>query len=61
MVEEHVERRLSAILVADVVGYSNLIGEDEIGTLGRLKRLRPKFLHPKPEEHGSRRQHRHRA
>ncbi len=61
MVEEHVERRLSAILVADVVGYSNLISEDEIGTLERLKRLRPKFLHPKTEEHGSRSQHRHRA
>ena len=31
------ERRLAAILVADVVGYSRLMGEDEAGTLERLK------------------------
>ena len=33
-------RRLAAILAADVVGYSRLIGEDEAGTLGRLKAAR---------------------
>jgi adenylate cyclase len=37
MAAERVERRLSAILVADVVGYSRLIGADEEGTLARLK------------------------
>ena len=31
------ERRLTAILAADVVGYSRLMGEDEVGTLARLK------------------------
>ena len=31
------ERRLAAILVADVVGYSRLMGEDEAGTLSSLK------------------------
>ncbi len=31
------ERRLAAILAADVVGYSRLIGEDEAGTLARLE------------------------
>ncbi len=35
--EEGVERKLTAILVADVVGYSRLMGEDEAGTLARLK------------------------
>ena len=30
-------RRLAAILAADVVSYSRLMGEDEVGTLARLK------------------------
>jgi hypothetical protein len=34
------ERRLAAILAADVVGYSRLIGADEEGTLDRLKAIR---------------------
>ena len=34
------ERRLTAILAADVVGYSRLMGEDEVGTLARLKTCR---------------------
>src|SRR5215212_10891223 len=33
------ERRLTAVLVADVVGYSRLMGSDEAGTLNRLKKL----------------------
>ena len=33
---ERVERRLAAILAADVAGYSRLMGEDEAGTLARL-------------------------
>ena len=38
--EEGVERRLTTILAADVVGYSRLMSEDEAGTLARLKSLR---------------------
>ncbi|MGO4526973.1 hypothetical protein AB4097_19200 [Microvirga sp. 2MCAF35] len=34
-----VERRLVAILAADVVGYSHLVGMDEAGTLAALKAL----------------------
>ncbi len=40
MVEERVQRRLAAILAADVVGYSRLMGEDEEGTLATLKAYR---------------------
>ncbi len=40
MAEERAERRLAAILAADVVGYSRLMGEDDAGTLARLKQLR---------------------
>ena len=41
MVEVHnVERRLAAILAADVVGYSRLMEVDEAGTLARLKTIR---------------------
>ncbi len=42
-----VKRRLAAILAADVVGYSRLMGEDEAGTLARLKSLRKELVHPK--------------
>ena len=41
------ERRLAAILAADVVGYSRLMGEDETGTLERLKSLRKELVQPK--------------
>jgi adenylate cyclase len=37
MVEARVERRLAAILAADVAGYSRLMGVDEEGTLAALK------------------------
>jgi len=40
------ERRLAAILVADVVGYTRLMGADEAGTLGRLNGLRRQVLEP---------------
>jgi TolB-like protein/class 3 adenylate cyclase len=40
------DRRLAAILVADVVGYSRLIEHDEAGTLERLKALRKKIIEP---------------
>ena len=41
------ERRLAAILVADVVGYSRLMGADEEGTLARLKVHRDEVIHPR--------------
>jgi adenylate cyclase len=44
------ERRLAAILVADVVGYSRLMGEDETGTLERLNALRRELVQPKITE-----------
>ena len=40
------ERRLAAILAADVVGYSHLMGADEVGTLERLTRLRMERIEP---------------
>ncbi len=46
MSEARVERRLAAILAADVAGYSRLIGADEQGTLGRLKALRAEVIDP---------------
>jgi adenylate cyclase len=45
-----VERRLAAILAADVVGYSRLMGADEAGTLERLKSLRRELVQPKIAE-----------
>jgi adenylate cyclase len=47
-------RRLAAILAADVVGYSRLMGADEEGTLERLKALRRELLDPKLAEHHGR-------
>ena len=43
------ERRLAAILAADVVGYSRLMGADETGTLERLKSLREELVQPSIE------------
>ena len=45
--KQPVERRLAAILAADVAGYSRLMGADEEGTLERLKALRRELLDPK--------------
>ena len=42
-----VERRLAAILAADVVGYSRLMATDEAGTLAHLNRLRTEVIEPK--------------
>jgi adenylate cyclase len=39
-------RRLAAILAADVVGYSRLMGADEEGTLNRLRAIRAKVVDP---------------
>ena len=54
MAEERVQRRLAAILAADVVGYSGLMEKDEAGTLARLQSLRAKIIDPKIAEHGGR-------
>ena len=49
-----VNRRLAAILSADVVGYSRLMGTDEAGTLERLKALRAEAIDPVIAAHGGR-------
>ncbi len=54
MAEERVERRLTAILAADVAGYSRLMGADEEGTLAALKVLRREVADPKIKEHRGR-------
>ena len=54
MSSEHVERRLAAILAADVAGSCRLIGIDEEGTLSRLKALRRTLFDPKIAEHHGR-------
>jgi adenylate cyclase len=51
---EPVERRLAAILAADVAGYSRLMGRDEAGTLARLKALRRELIDPMVAEHRGR-------
>ncbi|MEX2693585.1 adenylate/guanylate cyclase domain-containing protein [Rhizobium mongolense] len=54
MAEERVQRRLAAIVVADVVGYSRLMEEDEVATLAVLKERRTKILQPIVRAHGGR-------
>src|SRR3954452_7578108 len=54
MSETAVQRRLAAILTADVVGFSSHMGRDEEGTLARLKRLRRELIEPKIQIHGGR-------
>src|SRR5438552_3692308 len=54
MGERRIERRLAAILAAYVVGYSRLVGEDEEGTLERLKVLRRTVADPKIKENRGR-------
>lgn len=46
MASEHVERKLTAILAADVAGYSRLTGADEEGTIRRLAKLRVELIDP---------------
>ena len=48
---EETERRLAAILAADVVGYSRLMDEDESGTLAALRELREALLAPSVDSH----------
>ena len=47
-------RRLAAILVADVAGYSKLIGSDEAGTLAQLEALRTEIIQPLITKHAGR-------
>jgi len=54
MGEEGVDRRLTTILAADVVGYSRLMGEDEVGTLAALKAHRKELLVPKEAQYHGR-------
>ncbi len=54
MATARVERRLAAILAADVVGYSRLMERDEAGTFARLKALRSELIGPALERHGGR-------
>ena len=51
---ERVERRLTAILAADVVGYSRLMGAAEEGTLAALKAIRRELVDPRIVEHRGR-------
>jgi TolB-like protein/class 3 adenylate cyclase/Flp pilus assembly protein TadD len=54
MAQQRVQRRLAAILAADVVGYSRLMATDETGTLAALKALRRELIDPRIAEHGGR-------
>jgi len=54
MDEPRVQRRLAAIVAADVVGYSRMMGADETGTLARLQAARRDLLNPKIKEYGGR-------
>jgi len=54
MAEARVERRLAAILAADVAGYSRLMGVDEEGTLAALNACRRELIDPKIAEHRGR-------
>lgn len=49
-----IERKLAAILVADVVGYSRLMGIDEEGTMTALKRVRVELVDPQVAKHHGR-------
>ena len=54
MAQQGVQRRLAAILAADVVGYSRLMGADEEGTLVALKARRHDVLQPMVAQHHGR-------
>src|SRR5262245_52373859 len=54
MAERTQERRLAAILAADVVGYSRLVERDEAGTLTRLRERRDSVLVPLVDQHRGR-------
>jgi adenylate cyclase len=54
LTDERVARRLAAVLAADVAGYSRLMGDDEEGTLARLKAVRKAIVDFKIEQHRGR-------
>ena len=54
MAKEPVKRKLSAILCADVVGSSRLIGEDEAATLNALSTCDAEIIEPTVKEHNGR-------
>ena len=54
MSEQAPQRRLAAILAADVVGYSRMMQADEAGTLGALKSRRTEILQPLVSKHHGR-------
>ncbi|MEE8454421.1 MAG: adenylate/guanylate cyclase domain-containing protein [Limibaculum sp.] len=54
MSTNRVERRLAAILAADVVGYSRMIAADEEGTLAALRAVRAELMDPSFDAHGGR-------
>ena len=54
MTSQKIERRLAAILAADVAGYSRLMGTDEVGTLNALKEHRRERIDPTIARHNGR-------
>jgi adenylate cyclase len=54
MVEERAQRRLAAILAADVVGYSRLMDQGEAGTFERLRACRKELIEPEIAQHQGR-------
>jgi len=54
MAETTSTRRLAAILAADMVGYSRLMGRDEMATIQRQKRHRQELIDPTIAEHHGR-------
>jgi adenylate cyclase len=54
MADTRINRKLAAILVADVVGYSRLMGADEAGTLAALKQFRQTVFDPAVAAHNGR-------
>jgi class 3 adenylate cyclase len=54
MAAPRVDRRLAAVMAVDVVGYSRLVGADEVGTLARVKAHRKELVEPLIAEHRGR-------
>ena len=54
MTEKRVQRRLAAIAIADVVGYSRMMGTDESGTLAALNERRRQIVEPTVADHDGR-------
>ena len=51
---ERTQRRLAAIVAVDVVGYSRMMGVDELGTIAALRGLRSELIDPVINEYGGR-------